>query len=31
VKGGPATFSQPRFDVREADGRVSVKPSVPLH
>ena len=31
VKGGPATFSQPRLDVREDGGRVSVKPSVPLH
>jgi nitrite reductase/ring-hydroxylating ferredoxin subunit/uncharacterized membrane protein len=31
AKGGPATFSQPTFDVREDGGRVSVKPSVPLH
>lgn len=31
VKGGPATFGQPQLVVREADGRVSVKPAVPLH
>jgi nitrite reductase/ring-hydroxylating ferredoxin subunit len=31
VKGGPATFPEPELEVREADGRVSLKPSVPLH
>ena len=31
VRGGPATFAEPRFDVREADRRVEVKPAVPLH
>jgi nitrite reductase/ring-hydroxylating ferredoxin subunit/uncharacterized membrane protein len=31
VQGGPATFDEPQFVVRETDGRVSVKPSVPLH
>jgi nitrite reductase/ring-hydroxylating ferredoxin subunit/uncharacterized membrane protein len=31
VKGGPATFDEPRFEVREVDGRVEVKPAVPLH
>jgi nitrite reductase/ring-hydroxylating ferredoxin subunit/uncharacterized membrane protein len=31
VKGGPATFSQPLFSVRESDGAVEVKPAVPLH
>jgi nitrite reductase/ring-hydroxylating ferredoxin subunit/uncharacterized membrane protein len=31
VKGGPATFDQPVFTVREIDGEVAVKPAVPLH
>jgi nitrite reductase/ring-hydroxylating ferredoxin subunit/uncharacterized membrane protein len=31
VKGGPATFDEPQLVVREVDGRVSVKPAVPLH
>jgi nitrite reductase/ring-hydroxylating ferredoxin subunit/uncharacterized membrane protein len=31
VKGGPATFPEPQLVVREIDGRVSVKPAVPLH
>jgi nitrite reductase/ring-hydroxylating ferredoxin subunit/uncharacterized membrane protein len=31
VKGGPATFPEPQFEVRETDGRVSLKPSIPLH
>jgi nitrite reductase/ring-hydroxylating ferredoxin subunit/uncharacterized membrane protein len=31
VRGGPATFSQPLFTVREQDGSVEVKPAVPLH
>jgi nitrite reductase/ring-hydroxylating ferredoxin subunit/uncharacterized membrane protein len=31
VVGGPATFSQPSFVVREHDGRVEVKVAVPLH
>jgi nitrite reductase/ring-hydroxylating ferredoxin subunit/uncharacterized membrane protein len=31
VTDGPATFDQPAFDVRERDGRVEVKLSVPLH
>jgi len=31
VKGGPATFAEPQLAVREVDGRVSVKPAVPLH
>jgi nitrite reductase/ring-hydroxylating ferredoxin subunit len=31
VVGGPATFPQPPFVVREHDGRVEVKVAVPLH
>jgi nitrite reductase/ring-hydroxylating ferredoxin subunit/uncharacterized membrane protein len=31
AKGGPATFAQPLFEVRETDGRVSVKPATPAH
>jgi nitrite reductase/ring-hydroxylating ferredoxin subunit len=31
VTDGPATFSQPPFEVRERDGRVEVKVAVPLH
>jgi nitrite reductase/ring-hydroxylating ferredoxin subunit/uncharacterized membrane protein len=31
VKAGPATFDEPQLTVREVDGRVSVKPKVPLH
>jgi nitrite reductase/ring-hydroxylating ferredoxin subunit/uncharacterized membrane protein len=31
VVGGPATFSQPSFVVREHDGRVEAKVAVPLH
>lgn len=31
VKGGPATFSQPQFLVREAGGTVEVKLEHPLH
>jgi nitrite reductase/ring-hydroxylating ferredoxin subunit/uncharacterized membrane protein len=31
VRGGPATFDEPQLVVREVDGRVSVKPAVPLH
>jgi nitrite reductase/ring-hydroxylating ferredoxin subunit/uncharacterized membrane protein len=31
VQGGPATFGAPQLTVREVDGRVSVKPTVPLH
>jgi nitrite reductase/ring-hydroxylating ferredoxin subunit len=31
VKGGPATFGQPQLVIREADGRVSAKPAIPLH
>lgn len=31
VIGGPATFDQPVFAVREQGGSVEVKPSVPLH
>lgn len=31
VKGGPATFDQPVMTVREVDGRVEVKPAIPLH
>jgi len=31
VMGGPATFRQPAFVVREIDGRVEVKPEAPLH
>jgi nitrite reductase/ring-hydroxylating ferredoxin subunit/uncharacterized membrane protein len=31
VRGGPATIDQPQLSVRETDGRVSVKPAVPLH
>jgi nitrite reductase/ring-hydroxylating ferredoxin subunit/uncharacterized membrane protein len=31
VKGGPATFDEPQLIVREKDGRVSVKPAVPMH
>lgn len=31
VQHGPATFDQPQLTVREAGGRVSVKPTVALH
>jgi nitrite reductase/ring-hydroxylating ferredoxin subunit/uncharacterized membrane protein len=31
VTDGPANFPQPRFEARERDGRVAVKPAVPLH
>ncbi len=31
VCGGPATFDQPRFNIRERDGRVELKLAVPLH
>ena len=31
VRSGPATFGQPVFAVREIDGRVELKPAVPLH
>jgi nitrite reductase/ring-hydroxylating ferredoxin subunit/uncharacterized membrane protein len=31
VKGGPATFDEPQLTVHEMDGRVSIKPKVPLH
>ncbi|HET9051272.1 MAG TPA: Rieske 2Fe-2S domain-containing protein, partial [Candidatus Dormibacteraeota bacterium] len=31
VKGGPATFGQPVFDVREENGRVLLKLSGPAH
>jgi nitrite reductase/ring-hydroxylating ferredoxin subunit/uncharacterized membrane protein len=31
VEHGPATFDQPRFDVREQGGRVEVKLLTPLH
>lgn len=31
VRGGPATFPQPAFDIRERDGRVELKLPVPLH
>jgi nitrite reductase/ring-hydroxylating ferredoxin subunit/uncharacterized membrane protein len=31
VKGGPATFNQPAFLVREAEGKVQVKLPAPLH
>ena len=31
VQGGPATFAQPAFDVREEDGRVLLKLSGPAH
>jgi nitrite reductase/ring-hydroxylating ferredoxin subunit/uncharacterized membrane protein len=31
VAGGPATFDQPRFDVREGGGRVELKLATPLH
>ncbi len=31
AKVGPATFDQPVLDIREADGRVAVKPNSPLH
>ena len=31
VKGGPANFDQPRFEVRERDGQVELKLPEPLH
>jgi nitrite reductase/ring-hydroxylating ferredoxin subunit/uncharacterized membrane protein len=31
VRGGPATFSQPVYEVRVSDGQVEVKPAEPLH
>jgi nitrite reductase/ring-hydroxylating ferredoxin subunit/uncharacterized membrane protein len=31
VSGGPATFAQPAFDVRERDGQVELKLPIPLH
>jgi nitrite reductase/ring-hydroxylating ferredoxin subunit len=31
VRGGPATFSQPRFAVREEEGRVDLKVAAPPH
>lgn len=31
VKGGPATFGQPRFEVRDRDGEVELKLPEPLH
>jgi nitrite reductase/ring-hydroxylating ferredoxin subunit/uncharacterized membrane protein len=31
VRGGPATFSQPAFEVRVRDGQVEVKPAEALH
>lgn len=31
VRGGPATFDQPRFLIREAEGRVEVRLANPLH
>ncbi len=31
VVGGPATFDQPRFIVRDTDGRLEVKLETPLH
>lgn len=31
VRGGPATFSQPAFEVRVREGLVEVKPAAPLH
>jgi nitrite reductase/ring-hydroxylating ferredoxin subunit/uncharacterized membrane protein len=31
VVGGPATFDQPPFDVREQDGRIDVRLAHPLH
>jgi nitrite reductase/ring-hydroxylating ferredoxin subunit/uncharacterized membrane protein len=31
VRGGPATFSQPAFEVREREGRVDLKLPLPLH
>jgi nitrite reductase/ring-hydroxylating ferredoxin subunit/uncharacterized membrane protein len=31
VRGGPATFSQPAFEVRERNGHVEVKLPAPLH
>jgi nitrite reductase/ring-hydroxylating ferredoxin subunit len=31
VEGGPATFSQPAFEVRESDGKVEVRLPAPLH
>jgi nitrite reductase/ring-hydroxylating ferredoxin subunit/uncharacterized membrane protein len=31
VVGGPATFDEPRFEVRESDGRVELRLAAPLH